>query len=301
MIGMHRFEKLYCSRWNIGFIEQPVAEIVTGAETEFDVKWVKHRLTDRFFADPFILSVEGGVIKVLVEEYFYNTKKGIITLLEVDAATYELRRRKVVLEQPYHQSFPYIHRDGDRIYVLPEASASGCLYRYEYDAAREELVNRQLVVEEPLLDSTFVELDGKWWLLCTKRGGYSNRGLFVFESERFEGPYSPINGNSPVIVDWDNARPAGYIERIDGKVYRSTQVCNRCYGEYMKIFEVEAIDESGVNQKFVKEIHPKRSKYSESFHTVNGYGNITVVDGVNKSFRPLFKLWTGLEYKLKRM
>lgn len=119
-----RFEKLYCSRWNIGFIEQPVAEIMTGAETEFDVKWVKHRLTDRFFADPFILSVEGGVIKVLVEEYFYNTKKGIITLLEVDAATYELRRRKVVLEQPYHQSFPYIHRDGDRIYVLPEASES---------------------------------------------------------------------------------------------------------------------------------------------------------------------------------
>lgn len=38
---------------------------MTGAETEFDVKWVKHRLTDRFFADPFILSVEGGVIKVL--------------------------------------------------------------------------------------------------------------------------------------------------------------------------------------------------------------------------------------------
>lgn len=97
---------------------------------------------------------------MLVEEYFYNTKKGIITLLEVDAATYELRRRKVVLEQPYHQSFPYIHRDGDRIYVLPEASESGCLYRYEYDAESEELVNRQLVVEEPLLDSTFVELDG---------------------------------------------------------------------------------------------------------------------------------------------
>lgn len=66
----------------------------------------------------------------------------------------------MVLEQPYHQSFPYIHRDGDRIYVLPEASASGCLYRYEYDAESEELVNRQLVVEEPLLDSTFVELDG---------------------------------------------------------------------------------------------------------------------------------------------
>lgn len=43
-----RFEKLYCTRWNIGFIEQPVAEIMTGAETEFDVKWVKHRLTDRF-------------------------------------------------------------------------------------------------------------------------------------------------------------------------------------------------------------------------------------------------------------
>lgn len=207
----------------------------------------------------------------------------------------------MVLEQPYHQSFPYIHRDGDRIYVLPEASASGCLYRYEYDAESEELVNRQLVVEEPLLDSTFVELDGKWWLLCTKRGEYSNRGLFVFESERFEGPYTPINGNSPVIVDWDNARPAGYVERIDGKVYRSTQVCTRSYGEYMKIFEVEAIDESGVNQKFVKEIHPKMSKYSESFHTLNGYGNITVVDGVNKSFRPFFKLWTGLEYKLKRM
>lgn len=146
-------------------------------------------------------------------------------------------------------------------------------------------------------------------------GRYSNAISLFYEAEskpdvakavdciitRFEGPYTPINGNSPVIVDWDNARPAGYVERIDGKVYRSTQVCTRSYGEYMKIFEVEAIDESGVNQKFVKEIHPKMSKYSESFHTLNGYGNITVVDGVNKSFRPFFKLWTGLEYKLKRM
>ena len=144
-------------------------------------------------------------------------------------------------------------------------------------------------------------------------GRYSNAISLFYEAEskpdvakavdcittRFEGPYTPINGNSPVIVDWDNARPAGYIERIGGKVYRSSQVCTRSYGEYMKIFEVEAIDESGVNQKFVKEIHPKRSKYSESFHTLNGYGNITVVDGVNKSFRPFFKLWTGLEYKLK--
>lgn len=144
-------------------------------------------------------------------------------------------------------------------------------------------------------------------------GRYSNAISLFYEAEskpdvakavdcittRFEGPYTPINGNSPVIVDWDNARPAGYIKRIGGKVYRSSQVCTRSYGEYMKIFEVEAIDESGVNQKFVKEIHPKRSKYSESFHTLNGYGNITVVDGVNKSFRPFFKLWTGLEYKLK--
>lgn len=296
---MSAFEKLMCSRWNIGFIEKPVVEIMTNGETEFDVKWVSHRLTDRFFADPFILSIGDGVIKVLVEEYFYNTKKGIITLLEVDATTYKLLRRKVVLEQPFHQSFPYIHRSEGKVYVLPEASASGCLYSYEYDADREELVNQQLVVAEPLLDSTFVEHGGKWHLLCTKRGELSNNGLYAFVADSFEGPYTPTNENKPVVLSLDDARPAGYIENIDGKIYRSSQVCHTSYGEYMKIFEIERLDAEGFQQKLVKEIHPKQSEFSNSFHTLNGYGNITVVDGIKRSFRPFFKLRTGLANHLK--
>ena len=176
--------------WNIGFVEADVKDIVTNNTTQVNVHWVKHPYKDRFFADPFILSVDEKEIKVLVEDFPYYDKRGMISLLTIDRKTYELLEKKVILRQPYHMSYPFIMRKSNgELWVAPEASMSGNLYYYSINPDTMMLENQRVLVPEPLLDSTIVEHDGHWWLFCTKRGEDSNTNLYIYYAESPEGPW----------------------------------------------------------------------------------------------------------------
>lgn len=161
---MRVLSKLYYHTWNIGFIEQSIESVVKSKKGEFHVHWVKHNYKDRFFADPFLLSADDKHLKVLVEDFPYYHKKGMISLLTIDRKTYNLLERKVILKQPFHMSYPFIMRDngGNVKWVAPEASMSGKLYRYTINPNNHLLENQEVLVSEPLLDSTIVEYNGRY-------------------------------------------------------------------------------------------------------------------------------------------
>ena len=94
------FSKLYYYTWNIGFIESNVQDVLLSEEQGVHVNWVKHTYQDRFFADPFILSIDDNAISVLVEDYPYYDKRGMISLLIIDRKDYTLLKRQEVLKKP---------------------------------------------------------------------------------------------------------------------------------------------------------------------------------------------------------
>ena len=296
---MKILNKAYYQTWNIGFIESNSTDIIKSDNTEVVVHWVKHCYKDRFFADPFILSVDNKIIRILVEDFPYYDKRGMISLLTVDRYTYELIDKKVVLKQPFHMSYPYIMRkDNGCVWVAPEASQSGNLYYYSIDQKTDLLENQQVLVSEPLLDSTIVEYKGLWWLFCTKRGRYSNRDLFIYYAESPEGPWVPHEKN-PVVQNDSLARPAGYLVKIDDDLYRVVQKCDRFYGEAVNVTKVLTLTTQEFDEEFIKEIRPQNSEYSICFHTMNGLGDLTVVDGVKKQFAPLRRVVYEIRNKLK--
>ena len=61
---------------------------------------------DRYWADPFILSREQQHC-VFIEEKMYATGLGRIACLILDASG-QLLSRQVVLERPYHLSYPFV-------------------------------------------------------------------------------------------------------------------------------------------------------------------------------------------------
>lgn len=72
--------QLTAVNWALGFVRggmQSVMEL-----DHLDVDWVKMP-KDRWFADPFILDVTDDEILLLVEDYAYATKKGVISLLHI--------------------------------------------------------------------------------------------------------------------------------------------------------------------------------------------------------------------------
>lgn len=295
---MSFLEKAYYQTWNIGFVESSSEDIVSSDLTNIRVYWVKHNYKDRFFADPFILSADDKVIKVLVEDFPYYDKRGLISLLTIDKKSYELLDKKVILEQPFHMSYPFIMRkDNDSVWVAPEASQSGNLYYYTINQNTAMLENQQVLVPEPLLDSTIVDYNGKWWLFCTKRGENSNRDLYIYISDTPEGPWRPHKKN-PVVQNDSMARPAGYLVKVGNELYRVIQKCDKCYGEAVNVSRVLKLSETEFEEAFVKELHAQKDEYSHCFHTLNGLGNLTVVDGVRKQFAPLRRVVYEIRNKL---
>ena len=217
------FDKFFYNTWNIGFVESSVEDILKSSNVELKVNWLKHCYKDRFFADPFILNIDNENIKVLVEDYPYYKKKGEISLLVIDRKTYELKDRKVVLEQPYHMSYPFIFWKNDgTFWVAPEASQSGKLFCYVMNKEDNRLVDQRILLDKPALDSTIIKYNGKYWLFCTFRGADSNRCLNVFYSDFADGPWLPHKKN-PVVTSLTMSRPAGYMTEFDGIVFRVTQ------------------------------------------------------------------------------
>ena len=70
-------------------------------------RWLKDDRR-RYFADPFLFE-EGGVDYVFCEEFPYATGKGVISVFAVDDAG-NPGSPSVVLERPYHLSYPFVFR-----------------------------------------------------------------------------------------------------------------------------------------------------------------------------------------------
>ena len=293
-------DKLYYHTWNVGFVESGAKDIILSDSSRVQVNWLKHKYKDRFFADPFILSVNEKEIKVLVEDYPYYDKRGMISLLTVDRATYALINKVVVLKQPFHMSYPFIMRkDNGEVWVAPEASQSGKLYYYSVNQNTGQLENQRVLIQEPLLDSTIVEYNGKWWLFCTKRGAESNKDLFIYYSDNPEGPWKPHDQN-PVISNLCMARPAGYVVKIGNELYRVIQKCDISYGEAINVSHITQLTGVFFKETFVKELRAQKDKYSDGFHTLNSLGDLTVVDGIRLQYAPLRRVLYELRNLIKK-
>ena len=75
--------KLKVVVWNIGFIEKEIGDFISNQDT-FSIIWMKHKYSDRFFADPFLLDIDDKFLYVLAEEYIFAEGKGRIALLSID-------------------------------------------------------------------------------------------------------------------------------------------------------------------------------------------------------------------------
>lgn len=279
-------KKLGIFHWNIGFIEAPFAAITNGITQP--IHWLQHQYNDRFFADPFILQATEDTIDVLVEEFLYTKWKGRISLLTVSRKDYRLLNRKIVLELETHLSFPYIYRESDKIFVIPENSLSGSLHIYPYNPESQTLGKPAKIIDEPIVDPTLIKLNDMYYLVCTSLKYDENRDLLLYHSNNLTGPYIPFTEN-PVKQDITSARPGGGFYFCNDRFYRCTQNSQNSYGASLNICEVESIEKDLFKEQKRVNILPD-SEYRHGLHTLDSQDNICVVDGLRYLYNPIFKL-----------
>lgn len=198
----------------------------------------------RFYADPFVLRHE-GVAALLFEDFDFGLGRACISRVALKPGE-PPSPAEPVLTRPYHLSYPFLFVHDGAALMLPETSANRTIELYEAEAFPDRWRRRCVLIDGiDASDSTLHhdEAAGLWWLFTavSEFGGSSHDGLWLFFSERLEGPWRPHPGN-PVKLDPAGARPAGPLLPWGGRLYRPGQDCSRTYGGGLVWFEIERLD-----------------------------------------------------------
>lgn len=234
-------------------------------------------------ADPFIFRWE-GVDHVFLEEYAMASRRGVIAwaALRPDG---RLGTPEVVLERPYHLSYPYVFQHGESVYMIPESAANSTVDLYRaVEFPREWELHRTLLSGVNAVDAT-PHYDGSRWWIFANIGEYGSSTwdeLFLYYADVPEGPWR-AHPQNPVKSDASSSRPAGALFRHKGLLVRPSQDCSVRYGGGIALCVVDELTTTEFHERVVCRISPDALFQGlEALHTCNSSPTLEVMDGIRR-------------------
>ena len=239
---------------------------------------------DRFWADPFAIKA-GDHYYVFIEELPYETGKGHISVIEMDAKKGVVKGPTKVLERDYHLSYPFVFEWNGHYYMVPESAANKTveLYRAKTFPYVWQL-EKVLMTDIRAKDATLAEIDGKWWMFVSTSEHSIPDELYLYLAETPLGPWTPHPRN-PVKSDVRGSRPAGALFEWNGEVYRPAQDSSGRYGYAISINRLVQLDDKQFSEEQVSSILPNWDKDLLATHTISIAEDLTVVDCLVKRSR----------------
>lgn len=203
-----------------------------------------------FVADPFMVQTDDRWL-MFVEVLNSETSQGDIGLASSDdGLTWQYDQ--LVLDEPFHLSYPSVFRWNDRWYMLPEASASGEVRLYEaVEFPTQWQHTKTILTGKDLADPTIFRHDDTWWMYVGV--GYSHDTLRLFYADDLFGDWTE-HPRSPLIQgDADTARPGGSVVKHEGQLYRFAQDCSPRYGNALRCFRITSLSRTEYAEELIDE------------------------------------------------
>lgn len=239
---------------------------------------------NKFWADPFVLK-EGEEYFVFFEEYLTSTRKGHISVFEIDRHG-NYSEPEIVLEKDYHLSYPFIFKEKDALYMIPETRANSSIELYKcIEFPNKWELEKILMDDVQAVDTTILKKDNTFWMFTSIRenkGVTTSDELFLFSSKDLKSDEWKPHPQNPIISDVRYARPAGKIFVYNNELYRPSQNGAKSYGHAINISRIVALDEQVYQEEVVSSIFPNWEKNVKATHTLNFDGNLTVLDAMLK-------------------
>jgi hypothetical protein len=293
------YDKFFIKQWSIGLSYGTKEDVLNHGIDKLNFTWIPNHKASRLIADPFLARNQKNELFLFYEDFKYEEWAGKIRMSKLDSH-FSVIEETEVLNTGSHLSYPYVYEAEGNLYIMPEASKGGQHYAYEIDFDNKRLLNRKLIFPDiQLLDASITFHEGKYWLFATHRGIHSNSQLHIYFSDKWDGPYAPHQLN-PVKDNADGSRPAGDFVIVDGQLYRPTQNCKSYYGKSITINRVLKLNESSFEEvAHIEIVPPNNSHFNYAIHTINFSGNVIVIDGLRRIFRPMTQIKSFLKRKLK--
>jgi hypothetical protein len=189
----------------------------------------------RFVADPFLVR-EQGVFYLFFE--ILGIDRGVIGLAS-SADGHRWRYGQVVLEEPFHLSYPHVFKWQDAYYLVPESVAANSVRLYKATRFPDHWqFVKPIISGRALVDSTVFVHQGLLWLFSSS---VDNQDLYLFYADRPEGPWQE-HPQSPIVKgNGRDARPAGNILETGERLIRfsqDSQAYGERYGKAVRGFEI---------------------------------------------------------------
>ena len=235
---------------------------------------------DRFWADPFPVSVDGRHF-IFFEELPFKTGKGHISVVEVDRDG-RASEPVVVLERDYHLSYPFLVHDAGTLYMVPETGFNRTVEIYRCDEFPYRWHRQKVLLDNVFgADATFFRAPASWgtperWWMFANVGNDDvdiNDELHVFSADKLLGEWKPHRSN-PVKSDVRSARPAGRLFWQGNRLYRPAQIGTPIYGAGIALHRVTRLTRDEYGEEEDRKIVP----CTGGLHTINRSGDLSVTD-----------------------
>ena len=234
---------------------------------------------DRIWADPFVWVYKNNYY-IFVEELLYETNRGRIACLALDKQL-KLKANYVVLERPYHLSYPFLFKYDNQLYMLPETKGNSTIELYRCSDFPSKWKHVETLLSDiNAVDSTILHANGKWWLFTCKADAKKSgsEALYLYFADQPISNEWISHPQNPIVRDMKFARPAGQIFVKDGNLIRPCQDCSVRYGYAMNFCRITSLTESDYGEIHEWTIKPPARTNILAAHTLNQAEGLYVTD-----------------------
>lgn len=197
-----------------------------------------------FVADPFMLK-EASRWYMFLEVMNARTGRGNIGYASSpDGLRWDYG--KIVLQEPFELSYPYVFRWGKDFYMVPETRQANSIRLYRAIDFPDKWIFDATLVEGRYLDPSILYYQKEWWMFA---GAGRNDTLHLFKANSLRGRWDE-HPHSPVIVgDAHTARPGGRIILLGDRIIRYSQDDSPTYGNRVRAFEITTLTPQSYQQR----------------------------------------------------
>lgn len=274
-------------QWCIGWAAGDIDALLRDPQA-IDWRWIRPRGTRALLADPFGIELDGR-LQIVAERMVHGPSQGELVLIDPTTPT---AMPRLALRTDFHLSYPFVVRDGDSLYVVPEQGASRSIRFYrlhlEHGVPRIDAQPAAIIEGLDAIDPTFLFHDQRWWLFCTRNfAADTDTPLLLFHAESLFGPYHAHPAN-PIVDDRARARPAGRIIRTGARLLRPAQDSSATYGGAIVLNEIDVLSTTHYAERPVGRIEPGqlRGAWRDGTHQLDHTDSFIVIDSKRIAFDP---------------
>lgn len=200
----------------------------------------------KFVADPFLLKKDDSWY-MFFEVFNELSNQGDIGFA-VSRDLSNWKYGKIVLDEPFHMSYPFIFESQGVIYMIPESAEAKELRLYKAVEFPDHWQYVKTLLKGDFGDHSLIQYNNVWWLFAGS-DPYRNSSLRLFSADSIFGEWKE-HPKSPIVSHNANkARPGGRMIVYNDTLYRFAQDCDPTYGLALNTFEVVELTKTNYREK----------------------------------------------------